>query len=104
MGLNMFAVRWLEILRGFHPGHVSQGIFIFPTSTKSIARCCGFIFSYQLSYCFRSTEGQAYIIGESVDAFLCYFTFRGLVRDMEDMREFLRAFIVLLAPYAVMIL
>jgi hypothetical protein len=102
MGLNMFAVRWLEIV-GFIRV-MSRREFSFSNLNK-IDRALLWLYLFiPIVYCFRSTEGQAYIIGESVDAFLCYFTFRGLVRDMEDMREFLRAFILLLAPYAVMIL
>jgi hypothetical protein len=52
----------------------------------------------------RSSEGQASAIGAVIDAFLCYFTFRGLLGDLEDFRWFLHAFLILLAPYTLLIL
>jgi hypothetical protein len=39
-----------------------------------------------------------------VDAFLCYFAFRGLIDGVETFPWFLRAFLILLAPYTLLIL
>lgn len=52
----------------------------------------------------RSNEGEAYQIGVAVDAFLCYFTFRGLVGGVGDFMWFLRVFLILLVPYVVLVL
>jgi hypothetical protein len=52
----------------------------------------------------RSNEGQAYQVGRTVDAMLCYFIFRGLVGDMEDFRWFLSAFAIMLIPYVALLL
>jgi hypothetical protein len=46
----------------------------------------------------------AYQVGIAVDAFLCYFTFRGLIDGVETFPWFLRAFLILLAPYTLLVL
>lgn len=51
----------------------------------------------------RATGGTAYEIGETVDAFLAFCAFRGLVADISDFRWFLRSFLILLVPYAALV-
>jgi hypothetical protein len=46
----------------------------------------------------------AFQVGATMDALLCYFTFRGLMNEVEEFRWFLRAFLVLLVPYAALVL
>jgi transcription antitermination factor NusG len=43
-------------------------------------------------------------IGAAIDAYLCYFSFRGLAGGVENFRWFLRKFLLLLVPYVVLIL
>ncbi|HWF19899.1 MAG TPA: hypothetical protein VG754_11555 [Verrucomicrobiae bacterium] len=101
-GINFYSIRFLE-LAGF-VRVMSRAEFSF-RSCNRIDRALIFLYVYTaVVFCLRSAEGQAYIIGNSVDAFLCYFTFRGLVRDASELKLFLRDFIMLLLPYAAMIL
>jgi hypothetical protein len=64
-----------------------------------------------LLYCYtsvifvvRSSTGQAANIAETIDAFCCYFGFRALITSEDDIRWLLRKLIVLLAPYAFLLL
>ena len=101
LGLNLFSVRFLE-LAGFIRV-MSRREFSFTTLNK-VDQALIWLYSYAtIVFLLRSSEGQASAIGTAVDAFLCYFTFRGLVGNMEEFRWFLRAFPVLLAPYALMV-
>jgi hypothetical protein len=102
LGFNMFALRFLE-LAGFSRV-IARGEYSFARLNK-IDRSLLLLYSFSaIVYTLRSTEGQAYVIGNAVDVCLCYFTFRGLVADAEEFRWFLRAFVVLLAPFAVLVL
>jgi len=101
LGLNLFAIRFLE-LAGFLRV-MGRHEFSFSTLNK-VDRALIWLYTYAtIIYLLRSSEGQTFVIGAAVDAFLCYFTFRGLIGDMEDFRWFLRAFIFLLAPYALLV-
>jgi hypothetical protein len=102
LSLKIFSVRFLEVA-GFIRV-MSRHEFSFSRLNK-IDRALLLLYGYMVVvFCLRSAEGQAFIIGTAVDAWLCYFTFRGLLTDMEEFRWFLRAFVVLLAPYAVLVL
>ena len=102
MGLNMFAVRFLE-LAGF-VRVIARREFLFSTLNE-IDRALLLVYSYTaIVFLLRSNEGQTYWIGRATDAFLCYLTFRGLIENMEDLRWFLRNFLLILAPYTALIL
>jgi hypothetical protein len=104
-GFNLYAVRFME-LAGF--------IRVMARREFSFSKLNGIDRSLLLLYVgstiiflLRSSDipkGQAYQIGTALDAILCYITFRGLVGGMEDFRWFLRNFLILLAPYALLIL
>jgi hypothetical protein len=99
LGLNLFAIRFLE-LAGF-ARVMARREFSFSRLTK-LDKALLLLYCYKaFVYSLRSSEGLAKEIAAAVDAFLCYFTFRGLIADLEDFRRFLRALVVLLAPYAV---
>ncbi|EEF62372.1 hypothetical protein [Pedosphaera parvula] len=101
-GLNLFAIRFME-MAGF--ARVVSRKELSLGRLSKIDWALIILFTYTaVVYCLRATEGQAYIIGNSVDAFLCYFAFRGMIHDMEDLRWFLRSFIVLLGPFAALVL
>jgi hypothetical protein len=99
--INMFSVRFLE-LAGFIRV-MSRREFSF-SKLNRIDRALLLLYAFTaVVFSLRSSEGQVFVIGTAVDAWLCYFTFRGLVVDMEDFRWFLQAFVFLLAPYAVLL-
>ena len=101
-GFNLFAIRFLE-LAGFIRV-MARGEFSF-SRLNGIDRALLLFYGYTtVIFLLRSTAGVANQIGDAVDAFLCYFTFRGLVGDMDDLRWFLRAFVILLAPYVFLVL
>jgi hypothetical protein len=102
LGLNLFALRFIE-LAGF-ARVMTRGEFSFRSLTH-IDRSVLWLYSViTIIFLLRSSEGFAYQIGVAVDAFLCYFTFRGLLQGSEDYRWFLCTFLLLLVPYAVLIL
>jgi hypothetical protein len=102
LGFNMFAVRFLE-LAGFFRVMFRQEFSFSRLNKTDRALLLAYAFT-AIVYSLRSKDGQAYIIGTAVDASLCYFTFRGLIADMEDFRWFLCAFVVLLVPYTALVL
>jgi hypothetical protein len=102
LSLHMTAMRFLE-LAGF--GRVMARREFSFSRLNGVDQTFLLLYSYTaIVYSLRATEGQAYVIGASVDACLCYFTFRGLITDIEDFRWFLRAFVVLLIPYVTLVL
>lgn len=96
-GINMFAIRFLEIA-GFVRVMVRRE-FSFSNLNK-IDHILIIFYSYlTILYLLRSNERIAYQVGLAVDALLCYFTFRGLVAELDDFRWFLRALALLLVPF-----
>jgi hypothetical protein len=51
----------------------------------------------------RSDTRQLELTGWLVDSTFCYFIFRGLIRELEDLRWFLRVFVFLLSPYVALL-
>jgi len=101
LGLNLFAIRFLE-LAGF-VRVLARREFSFRQLNR-IDRALLWLYGYTtVVFLLRSTDGLAYQIGMAVDAFLCYFTFRGLINGVENFRWFLRAFIILLVPYTLLV-
>jgi hypothetical protein len=101
-GFNMFAMRFLE-LAGF-ARVVARREFSF-SGLNPIDRAMLLLYTFTpIVYVLRASEGQTYVVGAAVDAVLCYFTFRGLIGNIEDFKWFLDAFILLLAPYAALLL
>jgi len=102
LDFNLYALRFLE-LAGFIRV-LSRREFAFRQLTR-IDLALLLLYGYTtVVFLLRSSEGVANQIGVTVDALLCYFTFRGLIWGMDDLRWFLRAFIILLAPYALLVL
>ena len=100
-GINFFAARFLE-MAGFARVWARKE-FSFSRLTPLDSAFLA-LYSYTtLVFMLRSSQDWAYQIGVTVDAFLCYFTFRGLVEDIEDFQWFLRAFVLLLLPYVAIV-
>ena len=101
-GLDLFAGRFLE-MAGF-ARVMARREFSF-SRRNSIDWALVVFYGYAtIVFLLRSTVGLAYQIGLAVDASLCYFTFRGLIKDIDDLRWFLRSFILLLGPYTILVL
>lgn len=101
-GLNLFALRFLEVA-GFTRIMLRRE-FSF-SSLNEIDRAFLWLYIYTtVVFLLRSTEGQAYQIGIAVDAILCYFTFRGLIENIADLRWFLRSLLILLVPYVTLLI
>lgn len=102
LGLNLYAVRFVE-LAGFARVLI-RGEVTFSNLT-AIDRALLLTYGYSTAvFLLRSSEGAVFQIGVMIDAYLCYFTFRGLIGDLEDFRWFLRAFLLLLGPFAALVL
>jgi hypothetical protein len=100
-GFNLYAHRFLE-MAGF--GRVIIKREISSGGLNKIDRALILLYFYTtVVYLIRSNEPEAYQIGLAVDASLCYFSFRGLIRDMDDFRWFLRSFVFLLVPYLILV-
>jgi len=102
LGFNLFPMRFLEMV-GFVRVIVRRE-FTF-SKLNGLDRLFLLLYCYTtIAFLLRSAEGQAYQVGVAVDAALCYFTFRGLIAEIEDFRWFLRAFALLLIPYVTLLL
>ena len=101
LGFDLYGMRFLELV-GFIRV-VIRHEFSFRQLNR-IDHALLLLYGYTIAIClFRSTESVAYQIGIGVDAFLCYFTFRGLITGIDDFNWFLRAFIILLMPYTLLV-
>lgn len=100
-GLNMWATRFLELAGFFRV--MSRHEFSFRQMNKIDHALLLLYVCTTMVFLLRSTTGQAYQIGTAVDAFLSYFTFRGLLRNMDEFRCLLRDFVYLLAPYTLLV-
>jgi hypothetical protein len=101
-GFNVYAMRFLEAA-GFLRVLVRSELLF--RSSNGIDSTLLWLYGYStVIFLFRSKEGQTNQIGIAVDAFLCYFTFRALIRDMDDFQSFLRAFVLLLAPFVLLVI
>jgi hypothetical protein len=103
LGLNMFAIRFVELAAFIRV--MLRREFAFRNLTN-IDKLLLLLFAYTtIVFLLRSNVDQANRIGVAVDAYLCYFAFRGLMRGgMEDFRWFLKHFLLLLNPYTAFIL
>lgn len=102
LGFHLFPVRFLEIA-GF-ARVMARREFSF-SKLNGIDHAFIVLYSFTtVVFMLRSTEGQAYQIGLAVDAFLCYFTIRGLGGRIRDLRWFLHAFVIVCVPYLALLL
>lgn len=97
LGFNMYALRFLEMAAFFRV--MSRREFSFSKPNR-IDKALLLLYAYTtVVFLVRSSMGQANQIGIMIDACLCYFTFRGLIQDIDDFRWFLKKFVILLIPY-----
>jgi hypothetical protein len=102
LGLNLFAFRFLEIaLLVRLVARRELALLKF----NAIDRAFVLLNVYSVVvYVVRSNSGQALPLASLVDAFLVYFPCRVFMDSPEDFRWFLRAFVLLLIPYALLVL
>jgi hypothetical protein len=101
-GFNMFAIRIIELAAFARV--VARSEFSFKNLAKVDKAFIGFLLFTTVVYIMRTRQDLSYRVGVSVDAFFCYFAFRGLIRSPAEFRQFLRASLVLLVPFALMVL
>ncbi len=102
LGFNLYAIRFLE-LAGFIRV-LGRHEFSF-RNLNGIDRALLWLYGFTtMVFLFRSADGQAYQVGTALDAFLTYFTFRGLIGGIDDFQWLLRAMIILLVPYTLLVL
>lgn len=101
LGFNLYAVRFLELagfIRVLARHEVSFG------KLNGVDRALLWTYGYTaIIYAIRSDEANALLAATATDAYLCYFTFRGLLANIDEFREFLNSFVVLLVPYVILI-
>ena len=101
-GVNLFGVRILGLVAFLRA--MARREFSF-TRLNSIDKAVLLLYTYKtVVHWLRSTEDWGSVVGPAVDVWFCYFTFRGLVGDLAELRWFLRSFLILLAPFAALVL
>jgi hypothetical protein len=100
-GVNLTAIRGLECVC-FTRLMVRREFLLF--SFNGIDKSFLSVYAYTtLIFLMRSDVGQVEMVGSWVDAMLCYFSFRTLIRDIEGFKWFLRAFVIILVPYVALL-
>src|SRR5205823_1502168 len=62
------------------------------------------LFAYMLMvFMLRSDTGYLANVADTLDAYFCYFGFRGIIKGQEDLRWLLQKMIILLVPYALLV-
>jgi hypothetical protein len=83
---------------------VSRREFVFP-QLGPLGTILLAMYAYgSLILLLRSGEGLAYHFGVAVDALLCFGSFVGLIREWEDLRWFLRAWVLMLLPFVLLLI
>jgi hypothetical protein len=101
LGLNLTAIRLLELVAFVRV--LGRREFSF-SRFNGIDRALLLVYGYTtFVFLMRSDSHHVEMVGAMVDATLCYFTFRGLVRDMEELKWLLRAFVIILVPYVMLL-
>ena len=102
VGFNLFPIRFME-MAGF--ARVMWRKELRLSELNRMDAVLILLYSYvTVVTLMRGTTAELTIsLASEVDALLCYFIFRGLLSDVEDFRWVLRAFVLLLAPYVVLV-
>jgi hypothetical protein len=96
-GTNLFAFRFVE-LAAFLRVLVRKEYQSRPMHAIDRTVLKLYIFT-AVVFLLRSSEDHAYQLGRSVDALLCYFSVRGLLKSSDDLRWMLRMMALLFVPY-----
>lgn len=101
-GFNMFAIRFIEL--GAFTRVMARREFSFSSLNLIDKLFIVFQIFTTVIFLLRTDEGQAYQIGVTVDAFLAYFAFRGLISSFDDFREFCIGSVYLLIPFTLLVM
>ncbi|MBW1929139.1 MAG: hypothetical protein JRH08_04530 [Deltaproteobacteria bacterium] len=100
-GINFFAMRFLE-LAGIIRVTLRKEFSL--DEINNVDRVFVFLYFYTMIVSLlHFSEFPVYRIGVTVDAIFCYFTFRGLIKDYEDLEWLLRALVALLVPFLILL-
>jgi hypothetical protein len=101
VGINLFAVRILGI--ALFARVLARHEFSF-SKLHRVDRIFLILYAYTaVIFLIRSRGGDLSTVAGSLDAFFCYFGFRGLIKQQDDLRWLLRKLVFLLIPYALLI-
>jgi hypothetical protein len=100
-GFNLFAMRFLEMAGLYRV--ISRNEFGRAQFNKLDKTFIVFYSFTSLIFLLRTSQEISYQLGAAIDAFCCYFTFRGLLGDIADFQWFLQAFVLLLIPYVALL-
>ena len=101
-GFNMYAARVIELV-GFLRV-VSRREISFANLTAIDRAFIALYLVDTLIFQLRAPTGKVNHLGYTVDALLSYFAFRGLLGSFQEVKAFFKAFVLLLAPYTLLIL
>jgi hypothetical protein len=100
-GINLTAIRFLEIaglLRVIWRGEFPVG------RLNPVDQAVLLVYGYTtLVFLIRSDAGHAQVLGWMVDSTFCYFIVRAWLKNADDLRWFLGAFVYVLAPYVALL-
>lgn len=101
IGLNITAIRLLEVAG---MARIAARRELSLTRFNGIDKVLILLYGYNtMVFLMRSDVGRAEMIGLMIDAWFCYFIFRGLIRDIHDLKWFLGVFAILLIPYSILL-
>ncbi|CAG7856709.1 hypothetical protein MCAMS1_01301 [biofilm metagenome] len=100
-GFHLFALRFLEIAGFIRIVRLKE---LYTIKLLSIDKTLILLYLYAtIVFLVRSKTDFAYTIGQMVDSLLCYFIFRALLTRLEDLQWLLKAFLVLLLPFVLLV-
>lgn len=100
-GTHLYAIRILE-LGGFCRVLVRRELSF--SKLNEIDKLFLLTYGYRtFAFIANSNGNPIEAISLIVDASFCYFTFRGLIRTLDELKIFLRDFVILLGPYVVLV-
>lgn len=100
LGLNMLAIRFIEVAAGMRVllrGEIQRIYF-----SSADAWLVSFPLITAIVYCLRVQNLDAYQVGLFVDAMLVYFSFRALVQDFDEFTSLAKGIVLLLVPFAIL--
>ncbi|HSW67307.1 MAG TPA: hypothetical protein VLH16_01865 [Bacteroidales bacterium] len=101
LNINLFPIRILEVI-GFLRVVCRKELVL--SGKNKIDFCFTLLFSYMLCmYLLFSEKILFYQLAPSVDALLCYYTFKGLIKNLHDVCYILYSTIFLMIPFTGML-
>ena len=101
-GLSITPLRFLEIA-GFTRVLLRRELIGWRPNVLDSLLLVAYTYSAMV-WSLRSHTFGFFQLASAIDPVLCYLTFRGLLRDIADLRWFLRGFLLLLLPFTALVL